>query len=287
MTLRLGHREFADDSTLMMAIVNRTPDSFYDKGATWAEDKAFDRVAQVVDAGAEIVDIGGIKAAPGAEIDEAEERRRVVGFVARVRSAYPDLVISVDTWRASVGRAVCAEGADVLNDAWGGADPGLVNVAAEFGVSMICTHTGGATPRTRPHRVHYDDVVAAVLRDTLAYAERAMTAGVDKRRLVIDPAHDFGKNTFHSLEITRRLGELVDTGFPVLVSLSNKDFVGETLDLPVNERLLGTLAATAICAMAGARIYRVHEVVETRQVVDMVWTIAGRRPPARPIRGLA
>ena len=287
MTLRLGHREFADDSTLMMAIVNRTPDSFYDKGATWAEDKAFDRVAQVVDAGAEIVDIGGIKAAPGAEIDEAEERRRVVGFVARVRSAYPDLVISVDTWRASVGRAVCAEGADVLNDAWGGADPGLVDVAAEFGVSMICTHTGGATPRTRPHRVHYDDVVAAVLRDTLAYAERAITAGVDKRRLVIDPAHDFGKNTFHSLEITRRLGELVATGYPVLVSLSNKDFVGETLDLPVNERLLGTLAATAICAMAGARIYRVHEVVETRQVVDMVWTIAGRRPPARPIRGLA
>ena len=287
MTLRLGHREFADDSTLMMAIVNRTPDSFYDKGATWAEDKAFDRVAQVVDAGAEIVDIGGIKAAPGAEIDEAEERRRVVGFVARVRSAYPDLVISVDTWRASVGRAVCAEGADVLNDAWGGADPGLVDVAAEFGVSMICTHTGGATPRTRPHRVHYDDVVAAVLHDTLAYAERAITAGVDKRRLVIDPAHDFGKNTFHSLEITRRLGELVATGYPVLVSLSNKDFVGETLDLPVNERLLGTLAATAICAMAGARIYRVHEVVETRQVVDMVWTIAGRRPPARPIRGLA
>ena len=207
--------------------------------------------------------------------------------MARVRSAYPDLVISVDTWRASVGRAVCAEGADVLNDAWGGADPGLVDVAAEFGVSMICTHTGGATPRTRPHRVHYDDVVAAVLRDTLAYAERAITAGVDKRRLVIDPAHDFGKNTFHSLEITRRLGELVATGYPVLVSLSNKDFVGETLDLPVNERLLGTLAATAICAMAGARIYRVHEVVETRQVVDMVWTIAGRRPPARPIRGLA
>ena len=104
---------------------------------------------------------------------------------------------------------------------------------------------------------------------------------------MIDPAHDFGKNTFHSLEVTRRLGEMVDTGWPVLVSLSNKDFVGETLDLPVGERLIGTLAATAVCALAGARIYRVHEVVETRQVVDMVWTIAGRRPPARAIRGLA
>src|SRR5436190_3795149 len=121
--LRLGRREFPEDATLMMAIVNRTPDSFYDRGATWAEDKAFDRVAQVVDEGAEMVDIGGIKAAPGAEIDADEERRRVVDFVARVRSAYPGLVISVDTWRSEVARAVCAEGADVLNDAWGGADP--------------------------------------------------------------------------------------------------------------------------------------------------------------------
>ena len=287
MTLKLGGQVFADDATLMMAIVNRTPDSFYDKGATWAEDKAFDRVAQVVEQGAEIVDIGGIKAAPGEEIDAAEERRRVVDFVARVRSAYPDLVISVDTWRAEVGRAVCAEGADVLNDAWGGADPGLVDVAAEFGAAIICTHTGGVTPRTRPFRIEYADVVASAIADTTAYAERAVAAGVDRRSVVIDPAHDFGKNTFHSLEVTRRLGEMTATGWPVLVSLSNKDFVGETLDLPVGQRLTGTLAATAVCALAGARIYRVHEVVETRQVVDMVWTIAGRRPPRRAIRGLA
>src|SRR3954447_25939517 len=102
MTLRLGRHSFADDRRLMMAIVNRTPDSFYDKGATWAEDKAFDRVAQVVEQGAEIVDIGGIKAAPGVDIDAAEERRRVEGFVGRVRAEYPDLVISVDTWRAEV-----------------------------------------------------------------------------------------------------------------------------------------------------------------------------------------
>jgi dihydropteroate synthase len=286
-TLKLGRHEFPDDATLMMAIVNRTPDSFYDRGATWAEDKAFDRVAQVVEQGAEIVDIGGIKAAPGEEIDAVEERRRVVDFVARVRSAYPDLVISVDTWRAEVGRAVCAEGADVLNDAWGGADPELVEVAAEFDAALVCTHTGGVTPRTRPFRIEYADVVASAIADTTGYAERAVAAGVDRRSVVIDPAHDFGKNTFHSLEVTRRLGEMTATGWPVLVSLSNKDFVGETLDLPVGQRLTGTLAATAVCAMAGARIYRVHEVVETRQVVDMVWTIAGRRPPTRPIRGLA
>jgi dihydropteroate synthase len=286
-TLKLGRHEFVDDATIMMAIVNRTPDSFYDKGATWAEDAAFDRVAQVVDEGAEMVDIGGIKAAPGVEVDADEERRRVVDFVGRVRSAYPDLVISVDTWRAEVGRAVCAEGADVLNDAWGGADPGLVDVAAEFGAALVCTHTGGVTPRTRPFRIEYADVVASAIADTTAYAERAVAAGVDRRSVVIDPAHDFGKNTFHSLEVTRRLGEMTATGWPVLVSLSNKDFVGESLGLPVGERLTGTLAATAVCALAGARIYRVHEVVETRQVVDMVWTIAGRRPPRHAVRGLA
>lgn len=286
MTLRLGRHAFADDATLMMAIVNRTPDSFYDQGATWAEDAAFERVALVVEQGAEIVDIGGIKAAPGVEIDEAEERSRVVDFVARVRAAYPSLVISVDTWRASVGSAACEAGADVLNDAWGGADPELVDVAAAHGAAIVCTHTGGVTPRTRPYRIEYGDVVAAAISDTVAYAERALAAGVARESIVIDPAHDFGKNTFHSLEMTRRLGEMVATGWPVLVSLSNKDFVGETLDLPVGSRLTGTLAATAVCALAGARIYRVHEVIETRQTVDMVWSIAGRRPPARAIRGL-
>lgn len=286
MTLRLRRHEFDDNDTLMMAIVNRTPDSFYDKGATWAEDAAYSRVALVVEQGAEIVDIGGIKAAPGVEIGPEEEKARVVDFVARVRAAYPSLVISVDTWRASVADAVCRAGADVINDAWGGADPELVDVAAEHGAALICTHTGGVTPRTRPYRIEYDDVVASVLEDCLSYASRALDAGVPRESIVIDPAHDFGKNTFHSLEVTRRLSELVDTGWPVLVSLSNKDFVGETLDLPVGARLTGTLAATAVCALAGARIYRVHEVVETRQTVDMVWSIAGRRRPARAIRGL-
>ena len=210
-----------------------------------------------------------------------------MSFVARVRDAFPGLVISVDTWRSAVARAVCEAGADLINDAWGGADPGLVDVAAEFDAGIVCTHTGGVTPRTRPHRMEYDDVLADVLAGVTAYARRALDAGVDRRSIVIDPAHDFGKNTFHSLEVTRRLDELVATGWPVLVSLSNKDFVGESLDLPVGQRLVGTLATTAVSALAGARIYRVHEVVETRQVVDMVNTILGRRPPARAIRGLA
>jgi dihydropteroate synthase len=286
MTLRLGRHRFADDRRLMMAIVNRTPDSFYDKGATWAEDKAFDRVAEVVDQGAEIVDIGGVKAAPGEEIGVEEELRRTVGFVERVREKYPDVVVSVDTWRAAVGREVCAAGADLLNDAWGGADPALVEVAAEFDAAIVCTHTGGVAPRTRPHRIEYADVVASAITDATAYAERALAAGVARESIVIDPAHDFGKTTGDSLELTRRLDELVATGWPVLVSLSNKDFVGEALDLPVGERLEGTLAASAVAAVHGARIFRVHEVVETRRVVDMVDVILGRRAPSRAIRGL-
>ena len=286
MTLRLGRHEFADDETLMMAIVNRTPDSFYDRGATYAEDAAFDRVGQVVGEGAEIVDIGGVRAGYGPEVSAEEEIARVASFVGRVRATYPDVVISVDTWRSEVARAACLEGADLLNDAWGGHDPALVDVAAEFGAAVVCTHTGGFKPRTDPFRVEYDDVMAAVLDQTLGLAEKALAAGVARESIIIDPAHDFAKNTFHSLEVTRRLGEMVATGWPVLVSLSNKDFVGETLDLPTRQRLTGTLAATAVCALAGARVYRVHEVVETRHTVDMVSSIAGRRLPARPIRGL-
>lgn len=286
--MRLGRHPFADDAMLVMAIVNRTPDSFYDKGATFAEDKAMERVDLVVEQGADIVDIGGVKAAPGGDVDVSEEIDRVAGLVARVREAHPQLVISVDTWRAEVGEAVCAAGADVLNDAWGGADPGLVDVAAAHDVAIICTHTGGVEPRTRPFRTGFErDVVADVIDGVLGYAERAVAAGVARESVVIDPAHDFGKNTHHTLEVTRRLDEMVETGWPVLVSLSNKDFVGETLDRPVDERLIGTLATTAVSAWLGARIYRVHEVAETRQVLDMVATLRGQRPPARTIRGLA
>jgi dihydropteroate synthase len=285
--LTLGHRSFADHALLVMAIVNRTRDSFYDRGATFTEGAALERVREAVAAGADLVDIGGVKAGPGDLVDVGEEIRRTAPFVATVRAEFPDLVISVDTWRADVGRAVCTEGADVLNDAWGGHDPGLLEVAASFGASYICTHTNGATPRQPPHRVQYDDVVAAAIADTVALAERAVAQGVALDRLLIDPAHDFEKNTWHSLELTRRLDEMVATGWPVLVSLSNKDFVGETLDLPTDQRVTGTLAATAISAWHGARVFRAHEVRETRQVLDMVASIRGQRPPARAVRALA
>ena len=287
MPLRLGRHTFGDDETVVMAIVNRTPDSFYDKGSTYSHEAALAAVDRAVDEGAGIVDIGGVKAGPGAEVDAAEEIRRTASLVAAIRARH-DVVISVDTWRAEVGRAVCAEGADLLNDAWGGYEPELAAVAAEHGVGLVCTHTGGAAPRTRPHRVEYDDVVADIVGATVAEAERAVALGVARESILVDPGHDFGKNTRHSLEATRRLPELVATGWPVLVSLSRKDFVGEALDIAAPaDRLTGTLATTAVSAWLGARVYRAHDVAATRQTLDMVASILGTRPPAVARRGLA
>ncbi|MEY9843966.1 dihydropteroate synthase [Streptacidiphilus sp. MAP5-3] len=286
--LKLGTRSFAPDELVIMAIVNRTPDSFFDRGATFTDEAAFAAADKAVAEGAAILDIGGVKAGPGDEVTVEEELRRTVPFVAALRERHPDVVLSVDTWRHEVGEAVCEVGADLINDAWGGVDPLLAEVAAKHRVGLVCTHAGGTEPRTRPHRVEYADVMADIMERTVAgEAERALALGVPREGILIDPGHDFGKNTRHSLEATRRLPEMTETGWPVLVSLSNKDFVGETLDKPVGERLLGTLATTAVSAWLGAQVYRVHQVAETRQVLDMVASIRGTRPPAVARRGLA
>ncbi|MFL6139553.1 MAG: dihydropteroate synthase [Frankiaceae bacterium] len=271
-----------------MAIINRTPDSFFDRGATYGFDAAAAAVDRAVEDGAAIVDIGGVKAGPGADVDAAEEVRRVVDVVRAVRQRHPGVVISVDTWRAEVAELAVAAGADLLNDAWGGHDPRLAEVAAATGAGLVCTHTGGATPRTRPHRVGYADVAADVVAWCRAEAERALALGVRPDGIVVDPGHDFGKSSWHSLAVTRRLGELTATGWPVLVSLSNKDFVGEALGgLPPGDRLEGTLATTAVSAWLGARVFRAHQVRETRRTLDMVAAIRGDRPPAVARRGLA
>lgn len=271
----------------VMAIINRTPDSFYDKGATFAIEQALDRADSVIAQGASIVDVGGVKAGPGDEVDPAEEIERVVPVIRGIRLRHPSIRISVDTWRADVAQTAIEAGADLINDTWAGYDPELVEVAGAHRVGYVCSHTGGAVPRTRPHRVHYDDVVADVIRETTALAERAVACGVPEELLMIDPTHDFGKNTFHGLELLRRVDELVATGWPVLMALSNKDFVGETLDRAVGERVAGTLAATAWSAARGVAAFRVHEVTETLDVIRMTAAIQGHMPPINTVRGLA
>ena len=276
----------------VMAIVNRTPDSFYDKGATFASEKALLRIDDAVSAGASIIDVGGVKAGPGDDVDVAEEIDRVVPLIAAARGRHPDVTLSVDTWRAPVAEAAIAAGADLINDTWAGFDPELVEVAGHHRVGYVCSHTGGITPRTRPHRVHYDDVVADVIAETTALAERAASLGVPEKRIFIDPTHDFGKNTYHGLELLRRVDELVATGWPVLMALSNKDFVGETLNRGLNgaditERVPGTLAATAWAAARGVAAFRVHEVEATLDVIRMTAAIQGEMAPLHTVRGLA
>jgi len=269
-TLRLGRLTVLPGSFAVMAVVNRTPDSFFDRGATYEFGAALDAASQAVADGTDIIDIGGVKAGEGDEVSVTEEIRRVAGLVAAVRERHPGVAISVDTWRAEVGRVVADAGADLLNDAWGGVDPRLAMVAADRGLGLVCSHAGGLAPRTRSRRPRYGDVVAEVTGYVTRQAERAVAAGVRPDAILIDPAHDFGKDTRHSLQLTRRLDVLVATGWPVLVAVSNKDFVGETLGLPLTERAEGTIAALAICAWQGGRVFRVHDVPAARQALEAV-----------------
>lgn len=293
--LRLRGRSFGPGHPVVMAVVNRTPDSFY-AAARYGEQEAFAAAERALAEGADVVDLGGVRAGRGPQVDVAEEIRRVVPLVERIRSELPGLLVSVDTWRGEVARVAARAGADLINDTWAGHDPSVVEVAAAEGVGIVCSHTGGAQPRTDPLRVEYpvvredgdprDGVVDDVLATLTAAAARAVRLGIDPASVIVDPTHDFGKNTWHSLHLVRRTARLTGLGHPVLVALSRKDFVGETLDLPPEERLEGSLAATAVSAWLGARMFRTHDVRATRRTVDMVAAIRGEVAPARAVRGL-
>ncbi|MFC5380671.1 dihydropteroate synthase [Aquipuribacter nitratireducens] len=289
--LLLGHRAFPHGRTVVMAVLNRTPDSFYPGARQLDDDVALRALDEAVAGGADVVDVGGVKAGPGVEVSEQEEVDRVVGFVAAVRARHPEVVVSVDTWRPAVAEHACAAGAGLVNDTWAGHEEDLVHVAARHGAGYVVSHTGGARPRTRPYRVTYghshDGVVEDVVRTLAAGAARAVAAGVDPRSVLVDPTHDFGKNTWHSLALVRRTDAVVRLGFPVLMALSRKDFIGETLDLPPEERLEGTVAATSIAAWHGATVFRTHDARATRRALDVVEAVRGDLVPPRALRGLA
>jgi dihydropteroate synthase len=291
-SLSFGPLTFRDkvmpvDRCLVMAILNRTPDSFYDRGRTYDLEAALSRADEAVDEGADILDIGGVKAGPGDDVTADEEIRRVVPLVEAVRARHPDIALSVDTFRAAVADAACRAGADLVNDAWQAPEPEVAQVAAQHGAGLVCTHAGGQRPRTRPHRIEYDDVVADVVAVLSRLAEEAVAVGVRRDAVLIDPGHDFGKNSRHSLAVTAALPRLVDTGWPVLVALSRKSFLGEVIDAPADERLEATLSATAVSAWLGARVFRAHDVAATRRALRVVDAIAGRQDLAVGRRGLA
>ncbi len=307
--VRLRDRVLGTDRPVVMAVVNRTPDSFY-APARYDEAGADAAVARAEEEGADVVDLGGVRAGRGPRVEADEEIARVVPLVERVRRRHPGLLVSVDTWRSEVARAAALAGADLINDTWAGHDPGLVAVAAEHGLGVVCSHTGGARPRTDPFRVTYplapgrtadehdehdehderdalDGVVDDVVATLASAARRAVDLGIDPASVLVDPTHDFGKNTWHSLHLVRRTPALVALGYPVLMAFSRKDFVGESLGLPAEERLEGTLAATAVAAWLGARVFRAHDVAATRRTLDMVATIRADRAPELAVRGLA
>lgn len=236
-------------------------------------------VEAAVAGGADIVDVGGVKAAPGPEVSVDQEIERVAPLIAEIRRLHPDIVISVDTWRSEVAAMSVEAGAHLINDAWGGYDPNLAKVAARYGCGLVYTHAGTLAPRTEARGLRYADVVLDIKLRLAELADRAVRLGVPGESILIDPGHDFAKNTRHSLKVTRRIDEIVGVGWPVLVGVSNKDFIGESLGLPVMERLEGTLAVISLCAWMGVRVFRVHNVKEAHRALDMVSVVMGKKQP--------
>ncbi|WP_348790191.1 dihydropteroate synthase [Leifsonia sp. NPDC080035] len=262
----------------VMAVVNRTPDSFFDQGRTFAFDRAVDACFEAVALGADWVDIGGAPFAPGEPIPVEDEVERVVPVVAALRAG-SDVVISVDTFHSEVARRAIEAGATVINDTTGLSDPDLAPVVAGSEATLVLTHSLAA-PRTAYPRPHYDDIAAEVAAFLLDRVDRAVAAGVPEERIILDPGHDLNKNTLQSLELTRRLREIADLGFPTLAAVSNKDFIGETLDAPREARGTGSIAAAVVSIVNGARIIRMHDVRASVDAARMTEAIVGLREPA-------
>ena len=276
---RIGARTFDfSRQVAVMAIVNRTPDSFYDKGATFALDKAVEAAVRAAAHGADWVDIGGVPFGRGPAVSEAEEIDRVVPVVTAIAEA-SDVVISVDTFNAEVARLSIEAGAGVINDTSGLFDPRMAGVVARSDATLVLTHSL-QPPRSEPPRPRYGDVVAEVRSFLVRKLDEAVAAGIPLERLIVDPGHDLNKNTLHSLELTRRLDEIVSIGPPTLAAISNKDFIGESLDREQGRRLEGSLAVAVICIMKGARIVRMHDVAAAVDAVRMTETVMGWREPA-------
>jgi len=281
----IGSRTFDFSRQIaVMAVINRTPDSFYDQGATFALDRAIEASLGAAAEGADWVDIGGVKFGPGPEVPLEEELDRVIPVIEAVAAA-SDVVISVDTFRPEVAAAAIAAGASVVNDTTGLFYPELADAVAASTASLVITHSL-ATPRTWYPRPSYNDVAG----DIAAFLERkvqlAVSRGVPENRIIVDPGHDLNKNTRQTLELTRRMDEVCALGFPTLAAVSNKDFIGETLDREKRDRLAGSIAAATVAVMLGARIVRMHNVRESVDAMRMVEAILGWREPKFTIHNM-
>lgn len=258
---------------VVMGILNRTPDSFYDNGSYWDFDAFLRKAEDLVAAGADLLDIGGVKAGPGEPVEEAEELDRVIPAVEALHARF-DVPLSVDTWRASVAREAFAAGAVVGNDISGFADPDYLPVCAAAGASVVATHIR-LGPRIPDPDPHYDDVVAAV-RDFLAErAAQARAAGIPPERIMVDAGLDLGKTEEQSLRLLRASDQLAQLGYPLFLSASNKRFLWKLLDVDVTTAAEGTVAAHALGIALGCRVLRAHDVRAARRVATVMAAILG------------
>ncbi len=267
LVLALGSRR-VDLATraLVMGILNRTTDSFYEPAATFELDALFRRAEQLVAEGADLLDVGGVKAGPGEDVSEAEELERVVPVIDELARRF-DVPLSVDTWRAPVARASFAAGACVGNDISGFADPSYLQVAARAQATVVATHIR-LRPRVADPIPHYDDVTESVVAYLLERHRWAIEAGLSTDQVVFDAGLDLGKTAVQSLQLLRDSNVLAALGAPLLLSSSNKTFLGALFGLEVTERREASLAAAALGITLGCRIVRVHDVAGTVRVRD-------------------
>ncbi len=261
-----------------MGILNVTPDSFSDGGRFLQPDPAIEHALRMAEQGADIIDIGGESSRPGAnEVTINEELDRVMPVIEGLRGKL-NKPISIDTRRSAVARAACIAGAAMINDISGlQHDPQMARTAAEFGVGLVLMHMRG-TPATMQLNIHYDDLLGEIESFLMAAVEKAMAAGVAHSKIMIDPGIGFGKTTEHNLIIMRNLDRFTKSGYPVLIGVSRKSFIGNTLKLPVDQRLEGSLAAAVYAVLKGAAVVRVHDVPETYRALRIIEAIeeAGR-----------
>lgn len=256
---------------IVMGILNRTPDSFYDQGSYFEFDDFLRKAEQLVIDGADFLDVGGVKAGPGDEVTEQEELDRVVPAIEALRTRF-DLPLSVDTWRASVAKACFDAGACIGNDISGFADPDYLDVCAAAGASVVATHIRLA-PRVPDPDPQYDDVVLAVCEFLADRAERARQAGIPRERIMVDAGLDLGKSEEQSKILLRSSDALTGLGYPVFLSASNKRFLWTLLDVERGSAGDGTMAAHSLGIALGCRILRAHDVRNGRRVADVMASI--------------
>jgi dihydropteroate synthase len=275
--LALGpHRYDVRHRALVMGILNRTPDSFYDQGRYYDFDAFLAKADQLVTDGADLLDVGGVKAGPGPEVTEAEELERVVPALEALRARF-DVPLSVDTWRASVLRAALEAGAVVANDISGFADPDYLLVAAAAGASVVATHIRIGPRVPDPEPVYDEPVVDAVGRFLRDRAEQAEAAGIVRERVMVDAGLDLGKTEAQSLELLRGHDRLAALGWPLFLSASNKRFLGHLVGTDVEDRREASHAAHALGIALGTRVLRAHDVRGARRTADVMAAVLEAR----------